>query len=96
MKAVHIRDESEMDCLSLQQKWKQNLPLGKRSGDPLKYVKATFPETFDGSVGLFEGKVKRQLIPEPKPGQLAPRSTPISILPKLKEELDKMERKGII
>ena len=96
VKAVHIRDESKMDYSSLQHKWKQHWPLGKRLGDPLKDLKAIFPEIFDGSVGWFEGEVKLQVIPEAKPVQLAPRSTPISILPKLKEEWDKMERQGII
>ena len=51
---------------------------------------------FDGSVGLFDGEVKLQLSPEAKPTQLPPRAVPLSVMPKLKDELDKMEKQGII
>ena len=59
-------------------------------------MKAIFPETFDGSVGLFEGEVDLKLSPEAKPVQLPPRAVALSVLPKLKSELDKMERVGTI
>ena len=59
-------------------------------------MKAIFPETFDGSVGLFEGKVDLKKSPEAKPVQVPPRAVAVSVLPKLKSELDKMEREGII
>ena len=96
VKAVHITDEGEVNYTSLQKKWKQHIPLGKKTGDPLKDLKAIFPETFDGSVGLFEGEVKLQVTPEVKPVQLPPRAVPLSVMSKLKEELDKMENEGII
>jgi hypothetical protein len=51
---------------------------------------------FDGSVGLFEGEVQLTLTNDTRPIQLAPRAVPQSILPKLKAELDKMERDSII
>ena len=94
--AVHIKDESEADYTKLQKRWKEHLPLGKKTGDPLEDLKSIFPTTFDGNVGLFEGEVSLSVKPEAKPIQLPPRAVPQSILPKLKTELDKMEAEGII
>lgn len=73
-------------------KWKEHLPLGRKTGDPLEDLKEVFPTTFDGKVGLFEGEVAS----EASPVQLPPRSVPQSVLPKLKKELDKLEKDGII
>jgi transposase InsO family protein len=95
-KAVHATDESAVDYSELKKKWAKHLPLGRKTGDPMEDLKAIFPETFDGSVGLFQGEVDLQVSPEAKPIQLPPRAVPLSVLPKLKEELDKMEKEGII
>lgn len=51
---------------------------------------------FDGSVGLFDGEVDLKLTEDATPVQLPPRAVPVSVLPKLKEELDRMEAQGII
>ena len=93
---VHIMDESEADYAAIRQKWKAHLPLGKKTGDALKDLKLIFPTMFDGSVGLFDGKVSLKLSSEAKPVQLPPRAIPQSIMPQLKNELDKMEQEGII
>ena len=96
VEAVHITDESEADYHKLKQKWKEHLPLGRKTGDPLQDLKQIFPETFDGQVGLFEGEVHLKLSLDAKPVQLPPRAVPQSIMPQLKKELDKMEQEGII
>lgn len=96
VEAVHITDEAEVNYSQLQKKWKQHLPLGKKTGDPLEDLKQIFPETFDGQVGLFEGEVGLKLSPDAKPTQLPTRAVPQSVMPKLKRELDKMEEEGII
>ena len=96
VEAVHITEESEVNYGTLRQTWKQHLPLSKKCGDPLNNLKAIFPETFDGSVGLFEGEVDLKQSPEAKPVQLPPQAVALSMLPKLKSELDKMKREGII
>jgi transposase InsO family protein len=96
VKAVHITEESAVDYHTLKQKWKKHLPLGKNTGDPLQDVKNIFPEMFDGTVGLFDGQVDLKLTHDAKPVQLPPRSVALSQLPKLKQELDKMEEQGII
>ena len=96
VEAVHITEESEANYYNLQKKWKNHLPLGKKTGDPLEDLKRIFPETFDGQVGLFEGEVSLKVSPDAKPIQLPPRAVPQSIMPQLKKELDKMEQEGII
>ena len=96
VEAVYITDESEADYNQLQKKWKNHLPLGKKTGDPLEDLKQIFPETFDGQVGLFEGEVNLKLSPDAKPAPLPPRAVPQSVMPELKTELDKMEKEGII
>lgn len=95
-KTVHITDESDVDYDHLRQKWKKHLPLGKHTGDPLGDIKAIFPDTFDGTVGLFDGEAELKVSPDAKPVQLPPRAIALSVLPKLKAELDKMESEGII
>ncbi len=94
--AVHITEESEVDYDALQEKWKEHLPLGKKTGDPLEDLKQIFPDMFDGTVGLFEGEVDLKLTDDYKPVQLPPRAVPLSIQPKLKVLLDKMEDDDII
>ena len=96
IEAVHITNENDVDYELLQNKWKSHLPLGKQTGDPLEDLKTIFPDMFDGTVGLFEGEVELKVAPDAQPVQLPPRSVALSVLPKLKEELDKMEREGII
>lgn len=93
---VHITPESEADYDSLRHKWKAHLPLGKQTGDPLEDLKIIFPTTFDGNVGLFQGEVDLKLQDDAQPIQLPPRAVPQSILPKLKSELDQLEKQGII
>ena len=92
VEAVHITDESEVDHHKLKTKWKEHLPLGRKTGDPLNDLKQIFPETFDGQVGLFEGEASLKVSSNTKPVQLPPRSVPQSIMPELK----KMEQEGII
>jgi len=96
VEAVHITDECEVNYSPLLQKWQKHLPLGIKTGDPLSDLKLIFPEMFDGTVGLFDGEVDLKLSPEAKPVQLPPRAVALSVLPKLKKELDKMESDGII
>ena len=96
VQAVHMTEECDVDYSSLRKKWKQYLPLGKKTGDPMMDLKHIFPETFDGSVGLFDGEVNLKLSSDAKSVQLPPRSVPLSVLPKLKKELDQMESDGII
>ena len=96
MNAVHITKEGDVDYTKLRKKWQKHLPLGKTSGDALTDLKSIFPETFDGSVGLFEGEVDLKISSDAKPIQLGPRAVPQSVEPKLKKELDKMEKEGII
>lgn len=99
VEAIHITEESEADYHSLQKKWKKHLPLGRKTGDPLEDLKQIFPNTFNGQVGLFERVVSLKLSPDAKPVQLPPpppNAVPISIMPQLKKELDKMEQEGII
>lgn len=96
VEAVHITDESELDYHKLQKKWKDHLPLRRKTGDPLEYLKQIFPETFHRQVGLFPGEVTLKVSPDAKPVQLPSRAVPQSIMPQLKKELDKMEQEGII
>ena len=94
--AVHITEESDYDYNSLRRKWMKYLPLGKTTGDAFLDLKNIFPDMFDGTVGRFEGETELKLSPDAKPVQLPPRAVPHSTLPKLKKELDKMEKDGII
>ena len=96
VRAVQITEEGASDYNALRKKWKKHLPLGKKTGDPLDDLKHAFPDMFDGKVGLFKGEVDLKVTPDAKPVQLPPRAVPISYLPKLKAELDKMEKEGII
>ena len=96
IEAVHITEESEVCYDTLRHKWRRHLPLGKQTGNPTQDLKYIFPDMFDGSVGLFEGDVDLKLAPDVKPVQLPPRAVPVSVVPKLKQELDKMEQQGII
>ena len=70
MEVVHITDESAVNYRTLKLKtwkWERHLPLGKRTADPLKDLKGIFPERFDGTLGLFDGKVDLKLSPDAKP-----------------------------
>ena len=57
IKAIHITGENEVDYTPLKAKWKEHLPLGKKTGDALKDLTLIFPSTFDSKVGLFQGEV---------------------------------------
>ena len=88
--------EADVNYTKLRRKWAQHLPLGKNTGDPLEDLNNIYPAMFDGSVSLLNGEVGLQLSPETKPTQLPPCSVPLSIMPQLKDELDKMVKQGII
>eukprot|EP00794_Sanderia_malayensis_P018441 gene18441-20290_t len=94
VEAVHITDKSEVNYNELRSKWKEHLPLGRtyHLGD----LKQIFPDTFDGQVGMFDGEVSLELVPDAKPVQLPPRAVPQSIMPKPKKELGAMKQEGII
>jgi len=94
--AVHITEESDYDYNGLRRKWMKYLPLGKSIGDAFLDLNNIFPDMFDETVGRFEGEAELKLSPDSKPVQLPPRAVPHSTLPKLKMELDKMEKDGII
>lgn len=96
LQAVHITEEASVNYGPLKKKWLRHLPLGNRTGSALQDLKQIFPTMFDGSVGVFDDEVQLTLTDDARPVQLAPRAVPQSILPKLKAELDKMEREGII
>ena len=86
VEAVHITEESEAECDSLQKKWKKHLPLGKKTGDPVGDLKQIFPETFDDQAGLSEGVVRLELSPEAKPVQLPTPTVPQNHHATAKEE----------
>lgn len=73
----------------------EHFPPGKKTGNPLDR-KEIFPDTFDSQVGLFEGDAHLKVSLEAQHVQLPPRAVPQSVMPALKEELDKIEREGII
>ena len=79
-----------------EKKWQAHLPLGRKTGDPMKDLQQIFPQAFDGKVGLFDGEVSLKVSPDAQPVQLPPRAVPQSVMSKLKKELDKMEAEGII
>ena len=76
--------------------WEEHLPLGKKTGDPFKDLTLILPSTIDGKVSLFEGEVNLKTTPDAKPVQLPPHTVPLSVMPKIKGELDRMEKEGII
>ena len=92
--AVRITSEEDCDYKELEKKWGKNVPLSK--DNPLGDVMKLFPDAFDGKVGLFQGTAHLTLRDDAEPTQLAPRNVPLSIQPQLREELDKMERDGVI
>ena len=94
--AVTITPESAIDYKSLQKKWSKFLPLGKRTGDPLGDLKKIFPEAFDGGVGLFPGELKLKVMDNAEPKQCRARPVPDTVMDKLHEKLQEMEKEGII
>ena len=72
------------------------VPLGKSTGDAVLDLKTIVPDICDGTVGRLEGEAELKLSPDAKPVQLPARVVPHSTLPKLKMELDKTEKDGII
>ena len=59
-------------------------------------IVAQFPELFN-RLGFIKGSYQIELEEEAKPYSImAPRRVPIPLLPKVKCELEKMERKGVI
>ncbi|CAB4003689.1 Hypothetical predicted protein [Paramuricea clavata] len=50
VEAVHITSESDVNYNELRKKWKEHIPLGKKTDNPLEDLKKIFPETFDRQV----------------------------------------------
>lgn len=72
------------------------MPLGKETDNALEDLRLIFLKIFDGQVGKFEGEADLKLSPEAKLVQLPLRAIPQSLLPKVKQKLDGMEKEGII
>ena len=75
-------------------KWRKDLPLGK-SGDAKEEIKSLFPDLFNG-VGRLQNAYRIQLSPDAVPVRHAQRRVPESVKPKIKEELDRLVKEGII
>ena len=73
-------------------KWKHTLPLGD---DPKSKIIDLFPELFKG-VGCVNTLYHIELEPDAIPVKHAPRRVPEAIKPKVKDELDRLVREGII
>ena len=73
-------------------KWKHALPLGD---DPKSKIIDLFPELFKG-VGCVDTLYRIELEPDAIPVKHAPRRVPEAIKPKVKDELDRLVREGII
>ena len=59
-------------------------------------IKARFPNVFSG-LGCMDGEYEIKLTPSHEPfNQTTPRRIPIPLLPKVKDELDRMETMGVI
>ena len=75
-------------------KWRKDLPLGK-SGDAKEEIKSLFPDLFNG-IGRLQNAYRIQLSPDAVPVRHAQRRVPESVKPKIKEELDRLVKEGII
>ena len=73
-------------------KWKHALPLGD---DPKSKIIDLFPELFKG-VGCVDTLYRIELEPDAILVKHAPRRVPEAIKPKVKDELDRLVREGII
>ena len=59
-------------------------------------IKARFPNVFSG-LGCMDGEYEIKMTPSHEPfNQTTPRRVPIPLLPKVKDELDRMETMGVI
>ena len=97
VEAVHITEESEAECDSLQKKWKKHLPLGKKTGDPvgdLKQKSSLRPLM----IRLASLKVWSDLNSHQKQNQFSyqPPLYRKIIMPQVKKKLDKMEQEEIV
>ena len=69
-----------------------------KEGPPIKSTEdliKEFPDRFEG-IGRFPGEYKIHLRDDAEPVIHAPRKCPIAMKPKVKEELEKMEKLGVI
>jgi len=94
--AVSLTPETAVNYKDLQKKWSKHLPLGKKTGDPLEDLKQIFPEAFDGGVGLFPGELELKVKDDAEPKQCRARPVPDTVMDKLQQKLDEMEKEGII
>ena len=63
------------------------------TGDAFIELTLIFPSTFDGKVGLFQGEVNLKMTPETKSVQMPPCTVPLSVMPKLEVELDRIKKR---
>ena len=72
--------------------WSKHLPLGKKTGDPMKDLMQIFPDQYKG-IGKLPGKHKIELKNDADPIQLLVRNVPEELRQPLKEKLGHMERR---
>ena len=90
---MYIKSSStSFNTESAKLKWKHALPLGD---DPKSKIIDFFPELFKG-VGCVDTLYRIELEPDAIPVKHAPRRVPEAIKPKVKDELDRLVREGII
>ena len=76
-------------------KWENVVPLGSNNNDPHAQILKLFPELFSG-VGCLDTMYRIDLKSDAQPVKHAARRVPESIRPKVKEELDRLVKDGII
>ena len=76
-------------------KWKNVVPLGSNNNNPHAQILKLFPELFSG-VGCLDTMYRIDLKSDAQPVKHAARRVPESIRPKVKEELDRLVKDGII
>ena len=59
-------------------------------------MKSNFSELFDGGLGCIPGTVNIQLSSEAVPSVQVARRVPFSLMPEMRQELDRMEKLGVI
>ena len=94
--AVMFTSEADVDYEELTKKWSGHLPLGSKSGDAFTDLKNIFPTAFDGGIGQFQGEAHLHLDPAAKPIQMPPRNVPQSIMPALKEEIERLKDQKVL
>ena len=76
-------------------KWENVVPLDSNNNDPHAQILKLFPELFSG-VGCLDTMYRIDLKSDAQPVKHAARRVPESIRPKVKEELDRLVKDGII